>query len=138
MLPSLLLIIVLGIGELNKLVNIMLTKLDLRKFFAILGSAMLCFSIISYNVATIAVQELGNQSDTNFFPDEIKQNERESNRIAYNFAQLAVTSIPIFLVGVPITIHGFVHKFSMRMVAIMSALLLFALLIFYILAYPFT
>jgi hypothetical protein len=109
-----------------------------RKTSAIVGIIMISFSVITYTVGSAIVQELGGQSNKHFFPEEIRLDLRESNRIAYQFAVLAVSSIPVFLVGIPATIYGFVQKFSFRMAVITGILLLIAYGIMWLLAYPFT
>ena len=47
-------------------------KINLRKPYAIIGVVILATTIITYNIGTAAVQELGKQSSTNFFPQELK------------------------------------------------------------------
>lgn len=50
------------------------------------GLIVIFYSLIAFNISNIAVQELADQSKTNFFTDELKRNEKEAMKIAYNYS----------------------------------------------------
>lgn len=102
------------------------------------GLIVIFYSLIAFNISNIAVQELADQSKTNFFTDELKRNEKEAMKIAYNYSWLGVTSIPILLIGLPLTAHGFVNRFNVKMSLVSGIILLCGYAIWWISAYPFT
>ena len=79
----------------------------MKKTYVIAGLALLIYSVSGRIFGNLAVQELGGQTNTEFFSEELKLDIKQSNTVGQYFALLSISAIWLFVFGVPILLYGF-------------------------------